>query len=94
MLADWLHDSTGKLYGGQSSKVGAEGVETKGSAEVKAVLTGDSRVMAVDALRFIGRERVRDRKDIVDQLGVLVKDSATHKELRADATKLLNLLGK
>jgi HEAT repeat protein len=93
-LEEWLYDNSGKMYAGVDSKVGAQGVETKGNVELKTLVTGDSREMAVDALHFIGLARVRARPKLVEQLGVLAKASDTHKDLREKAQKLLKAIGK
>jgi hypothetical protein len=82
------------MYAGVDSKVGAQGVETKGNVELKTLVTGDSREMAVDAMHFIGLARVRARPKLVEQLGVLAKASDTHKDLREKAQKLLKAIGK
>jgi HEAT repeat protein len=97
VLADWLKDNTGKIYSNKRSSVGAQGLEKKGNAEVQLVLEGDSRIMAVDALRLIGRERIERSgrlNDIIQQLQGLVKDNDTHKELKKEAKRLLDILGR
>ena len=45
---------------------------------------GDSRSMAVQALRFIGADRFARRPDIVRQLRALAADQKLNKELRED----------
>jgi hypothetical protein len=94
VLEEWLYDTTGKLYGGKVASSGVSGTEKKSQDNVDAVLEGDSRVMAVQALKFIGKGRVRDRPKIVQQLQVLAKDEKTNPELKKDARDLLNLLGQ
>jgi HEAT repeat protein len=94
VLSEWLKDSSGKLYFGQRSDVSAVGSEQKGDTKVASVLQGDSRIMAVDALRLIGPDRVGRRKDIVQQLRALAADKGTNADLRADAQKLLTALGQ
>jgi hypothetical protein len=82
VLGDWLFDTTGKLYLGVSISINAVGTETKGVSGAEGVKEGDSRTMAVQALRLVGRERVMQRQRIVDQLRALEKDPKTTDDLR------------
>jgi HEAT repeat protein len=94
VLGEWLHDDTGRLYGRKRSSVGATGQEATGQATVQAVLQGDSRVMAVDALRLIGADRVRDRKTIVAQLAALAGDNKLDPELKKKTVELLKMVNR
>ncbi len=94
VLSEWLHDDKGKLYGRKQTSVGATGTETQGGAAVQAVLQGDSRIMAVDALIAVGPARVTKRNDIVQQLRTLAADNTTVPELRKETKRLLTILNQ
>src|SRR5205807_1700496 len=89
VLEEWLSDTSGKIYDTKKVKVGASGSEKEGKDELKLSLSGDSRVMAVQALRVIGVDRVAPRKNIVQQLRALAADKETHEELRKETKVLL-----
>ncbi len=80
VLAEWLRDTTGKLYGGKD--VGG-----------KAVITGDSRAMALQAVRALGPNRVRGHNGLVQQLRVLAADNTVAPELRQHAAAVLKQVG-
>jgi HEAT repeat protein len=89
VLGEWLRDDSGRFYLNKQSSVGATGTEATGQSTVREVLQGDSRSMAVQALRFIGADRFARRPDIVRQLRVLAADQKLNKELRGEVNKLL-----
>jgi HEAT repeat protein len=75
VLEEFLKDNTIKLFKGTDVESGgASGVEkTGGEAKVKEVGVGDGRVMAVIALKLMGKERVQPRRVIMQQLQTLRK---------------------
>lgn len=93
VLQEWLYDNTGKIYSGQTTKVGASGTERSGENQQKLNVIGDSRSMAVQALGLVGRDRVLARKEIVEQLRQLAKDRDTVPSLQKDVRTLLQKLG-
>jgi HEAT repeat protein len=93
VLQEWLFDDTGKIYEGLELRPGGSSSEKKGKDETTQRVVGDSRTMAVQALSLMGRDRVANRKDIVEQLRRLANDAKTHKELREKSGELIRKLG-
>jgi HEAT repeat protein len=93
VLGEWLKDDTGKLYGNKRSSAGVTGTEKKEDSNVAAILEGDSRTMAVDVLKLVGRDRVTARKDIIADLRRLAGDPKTYPELQTKCRTLLTSLG-
>jgi formylglycine-generating enzyme required for sulfatase activity len=75
VLAEWLKGPARPLYRRDGGKTVAE--------------SGDSRVMAVDALRRIGPDKLKDRDDIVQQLRRLADDPDAAPPLRDNAERLV-----
>jgi HEAT repeat protein len=94
VLAEWLHDSTGRIYLGQSVNVEVSSAETKGKDTVQEKIERDSRIMAVEVLGAVGSQRVSQRRDIIMQLTHLARDTQTEAPLRQEIRKLLNALGE
>jgi HEAT repeat protein len=90
VLNDFLHDDTVQIYAG--AKGTGTGVGEKGTGAGKVVESGkgDGRVMAVQALRYIGAEKVATRKDIVQQLRAL--RNSPDERLRGEITTVLSKL--
>jgi HEAT repeat protein len=90
VLNEFLCDDTVQRYKGVDPKVRPlKENRLKPGAPVEKG-QGDGRVMAVVALRYIGPERLRTRKDIIMQLRALqnTPDPAMRKEIRAVLDKL------
>jgi len=93
LLLDFLKDETCVLYVGTSASAGGTGTETKGGkAKIEEKGAGDARVMVIDALDRIGRERVLSRRDIVQQLEFLANNTQTQPALRQKTKDLLRKL--
>jgi HEAT repeat protein len=93
VLQEWLFDPSGRNYEGTQAKAGASGTERKDEGQSKQILTGDSRTSAVKALGVVGLDRVRDRRQIVEQLRRLENDAKTDPVLRKAVRELNQKLG-
>jgi HEAT repeat protein len=82
VLGDFLKDTEFKLFQRGVGTGGGFGEGSAGKTEFQEKAKGDARVMAVDALRLIGAERVAGRPDIVLQLLRLEADPKTDGKLR------------
>ena len=72
------------------SSVGGTGQETNtGKANVKELGKGDGRVMAVQALTQVGAAKLRQRRDIIQQLQALANQESANSDLRDGCKKLL-----
>jgi HEAT repeat protein len=93
-LQDWLFDSSTVNFSGVQTKGGASGTERQNPGNSTTELTGgDSRVMAVQGLGLIGRERVVAHPEIIEQLRRLADDAKAFPDLRKDCKALLKKLG-
>lgn len=81
-LLAFLKDSDIKLYAGTKGGGGAVGEGKDGGASAKEKGEKDGRVMAVDALSQIGRDRGSARGDIVAQMRALRDDNGIDPALR------------
>jgi hypothetical protein len=87
-LLDFLRDDKVMIYRGTGGKASGSGKEGGGPGDtsVKEEAKGDGRIMAVRALRFVGRAVVTKRADIMGQLQALnasTKDEDLSKELKS-----------
>jgi len=90
VLLDFLKDTKILIYTGTTASAGGASAESKvGKTKIEETGFGDGRVMAIDALSRIGRERVRSRPDIVRQLEALANDPQTLADLRQKTKDLL-----
>jgi hypothetical protein len=90
VLLEFLRDDSIKLYKGSTTQVGGTGSETGAKRTTsKDVISGDARIMAVDAIKAIGKARWSKRDDIMRQLRALAADATIFPELRAKAQDLL-----
>lgn len=82
VLQAFLKDSSLALLEGQ--RVNAPGSNEKGTGQAKVsdVKKSDARLLAVEALRLVGAERVKARRDIVAELRRLRDDRNTLPELQ------------
>jgi HEAT repeat protein len=91
VLNEFLHDESLQIFKGTGA-VGAGKVE-KGAGAGKVVDTGagDGRKMAVQALSYVGAERLRTRPDIIRQLRAL--QGSRDPEMREQVQEILKELG-
>jgi HEAT repeat protein len=90
LLGVFLHDAEFKIVGKTTSGVGGASTETgSGKVSVKVNLKGDARLMAVEALEFIGARRYAQRADIMKQLRVLAADKSLYEPLQKKAAELV-----
>ena len=89
LLHDFLNDTSIKIYLGTTAGVGNVGEGGTGKVTVKDQAKGDGRVMAVEALRYMGAARYSPRLDIMKQLRVLAGDGNPDVELRKKALELV-----
>ena len=93
VLLEYLKDDTIQLFDNKKSSVGGTGQETNsGKADVKELVHGDGRVMAVQALTQIGPRPLAKRPDVIQQLEVLAASPTTNAELRDKCKVLLKTL--
>jgi HEAT repeat protein len=81
-LLDFLKDPNVKNYKDTKGKSKGIGEKGPGQATVKQTGNKDGRLNAVQALRSIGRQRVKARSDILKQLRILRQDPQTIPMLR------------
>jgi HEAT repeat protein len=94
VIAEWLDDSKGRIYLGQSIKSGVGSSEKQNEDSVQDRVERDSRTMAVDALTRVNPQRLLQRRDIMDKLARLAKDTSTERPLREEIRTLLNTLNQ
>jgi HEAT repeat protein len=93
VLLEYLKDDTIQLFDAKKSSVGGTGQEANsGKADVKELGRGDGRVMAADALKWIGPRRLAERRDIIQQLEALAMNPATNAVLRDKCKAILKSL--
>jgi hypothetical protein len=91
-LNEFLHDDTIIIYTGTSVK-GTGGSEAGvGTAAIQESGKGDGRVMAVDALRYIGAQKISQHPEIRRQLQAIANNPRTLPDLRMKARELLSEL--
>ena len=94
-LHEFLKDNTISLFAGVDSKVQGKGPEgVQGKAVVKDHGKDDGRVVAAQALEFIGAERVSRHEGIVAELHKLANDQKTFDDLRERCEGLLQKIEK
>lgn len=92
-LLEFLNDTSIIIYTGTSTKVTGAGSEKGGgTSAVREMGKGDGRVMAIDALNYIGPGRINERNDIVQQLRAIADDPNTYSNLLQKTKQLLNRL--
>jgi HEAT repeat protein len=93
VLLEYLKDDTILIFDNTKTSVGGTGQETNsGKANVKEVGRGDGRTMALQALAQIGAPRMKENREIIEQLRRLAQDPATFVDLREGCKKLLKTL--
>jgi HEAT repeat protein len=93
LLTDFLKDKDFVLFKSTEVKAGGAGVETPGGrTNVADVGQGDFRIMAIQALERIGRDRIMGRTDLIRELRAIVADPQTVPELKERTQKLLKTL--
>jgi HEAT repeat protein len=94
VLLEFLRDDTIQIFVGVGTKVKGVIEKDPGKAESKDLGQGDGRVMAIQALQQIGRARILERNDIVNQLRALAANKSLNPDLRDKTQKLLQTIGK
>lgn len=93
VLHEFLKDDKIQIYAGTGGKVTGGTTEKKGGqVDLKEKRVGDGRVMAVQALTTIGKQRLLERPEVVTQLRTIAADGAAFEDLRKDVNKLLETL--
>jgi HEAT repeat protein len=94
VLFDFLKDDKIQIYAGNTGKTVGKSIEggKQGGSDVKEQRIGDGRVMAVQALDFVGKTRLQQRPEIITQLRTIANDPALYQKLRDDANDLLKKL--
>jgi HEAT repeat protein len=94
VLEDFLNDTSIRNYEG--NKTAAAGGAKEGTSTEKASIreegSGDGRMMAIQALERIGREKVARRPEIVRRLRAIAADATVNTKLREETQKLLRNL--
>jgi HEAT repeat protein len=89
VLAEFLRDKTIQLFTGPQAQTTGAGEGSAGGSQVRETGKGDGRLMALQALERIGRERIARHPGVVQALRQLVQDSEADNELRQRARRLL-----
>ncbi len=93
-LSEFLKDTGVIIYTGTSSKTEAVSTEkASGSATVQKTGKGDGRIIVVQALTYVGKQKLKQYPEMVKQMHALVDNPNTDQRLKELTKKVLEEFG-